>query len=87
MNYVIVIAREGSGEKPKIYRGRNVTSVLNRIRHEYCRETIEWTAETDSFIRENYRVLGPSEIARQLKLTKNAVIGRYYRIKGGNHGA
>jgi hypothetical protein len=82
MTYVVVIAKQGSGEPPKVYRGKTVTNVLNRIRHEYIRETIGWTGEMDRFVRDNYRALGPSAIARQLNLTKNAVIGRYHRIKG-----
>jgi hypothetical protein len=87
VTYVVVIAKQGSGEPPKIYRGKTVTNVLNRIRSEYVREIFEWTKEMDSYVLANYRALGATVVAQNLKTTKNAVIGRYHRIKGGNHGS
>ena len=86
MTYVVVIAKPGSGQAPRIYRGKTVTTILNRIRQIYIRDTIGWTAEMDAFVRANYRRMGATAVAKELHVTKNAVIGRYHRIKGGQNG-
>ena len=47
------------------------------------RPVIHWTPEMDARIAASVRAgLSLREIARRMRLSPNAVIGRYYRLRG-----
>lgn len=87
--YVLVL-RDTEAKTSRVWQGRIARDVIGRaarfMRH---RPQGRWSDRTNEFILQNYGTMSAEAIAEQLskqmgrKVTKNAVIGRYHRIK--NH--
>jgi hypothetical protein len=93
VTYVVVVKRENSPEPAKIYRGKLLARVLQRIKRDRVppnRDTVRWTPAMDDCVLSLYRTIPKSALATILseqfkrRVTKNAVISRYHALRSKN---
>jgi hypothetical protein len=91
--YVIVYAKEGSGERPVVYKGTDLPNLLYRVRTKLVGKrsgNVGWTWPMDDFVRENQNKYSRRELAALLteqfgrNVTKSAVCGRVHYLRGRN---
>jgi len=86
--YIVVVNREGSQERPTIHRSENLSTALKNARRFWsnAQERDFWTPEMDERLLQLYRTMPKDQLAVLLgkefgrTFGKGAVIGRYHRI-------
>ncbi len=85
--WTLVLRNHKTG-KTMIWENDQLNQVMERM-NEYYKDLVnhDWTREADKYLRMNYGKLPPQELASVCSkllcrhVTKNAVIGRYNRIR------
>lgn len=83
---VVVVSQVGSGLAPRVYKGPCVKSALMKARKHEVIELEAWTPAMDEYLEDKWRRMQTRNIAEALsimtgrKITRNAVIGRAYRM-------
>jgi len=86
MTYVLVL-RDTDAKVSRVWTGRELNQVLRKVTAFAFRQQYRWPKEADDYILANYLYKTATAIAEHLtkqlgrRVTKNAVIGRYNRLK------
>ena len=80
--FIIVVRREGTPDRGRIYRGRDLGPMLRKISKDNGGVAYKWTPQMLTYLEQHYHRMTKPAIAAilsemtQQKITKNAVIAK-----------